>query len=703
MSVDAHPGHSRPTFRGPIPAARSCERTDRLSGASSLVGLSEDQIGWKHGPPGGEQRLAATTSAGIAFNRLSIAPAQKQHMYSIDSDEISPFEMERLAAIADYGLAADLQDLELEHIAALAGSLFGCEICLISIVDRHQQFFAARTGLNASCTSRESSFCAHALDRSSAMVVEDARQDPRFCQNALVLGPPYIRFYAGAPLRVAAGHVLGTLCIISSNPRTLDEAQVRHLEQLAQLVVGRLELRRSERRRSENEARLKRLAHYDQLTGLSNRVRFHDEGARLLHRSDSATVLLFDLDGFKDVNDVLGHAVGDQLLARVGVRLRDEIGPDHLLARLGGDEFALLMPDIGDPREAHHLATRLRQSFSCGFSVNDDDLHLHASIGIAVAPHHGTTVETLLVSADLALYCAKEQGGGGIAFFEPHLRHRADFQRQMQAELQHAFERGEFKVHYQPQVTLCDGKIVGVEALLRWDHPERGLLSPAQFLTDLDKMPLAADVGHWVLRTAIAQGAQWLAAGAPLRVAVNLFAAQLRLGNLGERVAAALSDHQLPAELLEIELTETIAIKNSAMVAATLGVLREQGISIALDDFGTGYASLSLLKELPVTRLKIDKSFVREVASAPCDAVVIDAVMRLADAFQLSVTVEGIETTEQQQCLVGLNCVEGQGYLYGRPMPAMELTETLASNLLKPSRHWSEDKSDFGYRRRISL
>jgi diguanylate cyclase (GGDEF)-like protein len=607
-------------------------------------------------------------------------------MLRIASLDTSAREAERLAAIADYELIGTPAEPEFDHIVELAASLFGVPISLISIVESEQQFFAARVGLGAASTARDISFCTHALERDDALIVEDARCDARFSENPLVLGPPYIRFYAGAPLRVASGHVLGTLCIISPEPRSFNPAHARQLESLAQLLVDRLELRRSERKHRANEERLLQLAHYDQLTGLPNRARFHDVAARRLGQDGTATVLLFDLDGFKDVNDVLGHSVGDRLLTSVGKRLQEETAPDHVLARLGGDEFALLVPGVGDPREAHRIATALRNSFRRGFSVDGEELQLDSSIGIAVAPHHGTTVEALLIAADLALYRAKEKGGGAIGFFEPHLRREVESRRNLQGELRQAFERAEFELLYQPQIDLAQRRIVGAEALLRWKHPQHGLLSPSQFLAVLDRMPLAAAVGHWVLRTAIEQAAQWRADGIPLRVGVNLFAAQFRSGNLPERIALKLADHKLPAKLLEIELTETVVVRNSSMVTAALVAIRQQGIGIALDDFGTGYASLSLLKELPVTRLKIDKSFVRDMAPGSCDAVVVDAILRLGETFRLDVIAEGIETAEQERWLTSAGCQEAQGYFYGKPMTAQELSRLVAVAPLNLSR-----------------
>ncbi|MFC3581880.1 putative bifunctional diguanylate cyclase/phosphodiesterase [Sphingomonas hylomeconis] len=586
-------------------------------------------------------------------------------------------ETERLAAIADYGLVGSSSDPEFDHIVELAASLFDVPTSLISIVEQDRQFFAARIGLEADATPRDMSFCAHTLDLDGAMVVPDASLDPRFAQNPLVLGPPYIRFYAGAPLTVASGHTLGTLCIISPEPRHLDAHHVRQLEGLAQVLVDRLELRRSDFQHQINERRLAQLAHVDQLTGLHNRTRFHELASGLIATTPISTVLLFDLDGFKDVNDVLGHATGDSLLAAVGDRLRSEAKDDYLLARLGGDEFALLIPGIGDPREAHRIAIDLRNAFRRIFIIDGEELQLDTSVGIAVSPHHGRTIEALLIAADLALYRAKSQGGGSVGFFEPHLRHTVETRQRLQGELRRAFEGGDFELLYQPQIDLVEQRIVGAEALLRWNHRDHGQLAPAQFLEVLERMPLAAAIGTWVLRTAIAQSAKWYERGMPIKVGVNLFPAQFKSGNLAERIANKLHDYKLPADLIEIELTETVAIKNSNMVISSLHSLRRIGVGIALDDFGTGYASLSLLKELPANRLKIDKSFVQNMEPGGSDAIIVDAIIRMGDSFKLDIIAEGVETVDQQERLIQAGCRAAQGYLYGKPMPAEQLTQLI--------------------------
>ncbi|MFV0625700.1 putative bifunctional diguanylate cyclase/phosphodiesterase [Sphingomonas sp. ac-8] len=586
-------------------------------------------------------------------------------------------EEARIAAVADYWSAGSDPDAEFDHVVQLAASLFGVATALVSLVGRDEQTFVARAGLDICGTSREVSFCAHALDRDDPMVIEDALLDPRFAANPLVLGAPHIRFYAGMPLRVTSGAVLGTLCLINPAPRTLDAHQRHLLASLAQIVVDRLELRRSQRRYRASEQRLSRLAHVDQLTGLANRAQLHERANEILARDGQAALLLFDLDGFKFVNDVFGHATGDRLLCAVADRLRSLLDERHLLARLGGDEFVILLIGVSDAREAYGIAEDLRRSFRKGFLVEDQDLQLETCVGLALAPYHGDNVETLLRHADLALYRAKEEGGAAVGYFEPHLRHSVEKRRGIQSELHQAFQRGEFELHYQPQVRLADGELIGAEALLRWRHPARGLLSPGEFLGILELMPLSARVGEWVLCEAIRQAAAWAAAGSPLRVAVNLSAAQFLSGSLADLVTEHLARFEVPAQLLELEMTERLAVKNVPSTAAILSAVRETGVGVALDDFGTGFASLSLLNDLPVSKLKIDRAFTAQLGVGVRSAALVEAILRLGRAFDLEVVAEGVETAEQAEWLRAAGCDEAQGYFYGRPMTAERLNDLL--------------------------
>ena len=574
----------------------------------------------------------------------------------------------RSAAIDEYGIGNSIPEADFDHIVELAKKLFGASAAMISIVASDVLHFKARAGLDACTLDPKIAFCAHALDRDTPLVIEDTWRDVRFRNNPLVLGAPHVRFYAGTPLKVASGQVLGTLCIIDPEPRSFSAHDSDLLQGLGQIVVDRIEVRRQKRQ-------LARQAHYDELTGLANRTQLHQRARDHLASDTPLAVLLFDLDGFKDVNDVFGHATGDALLHAVGERLTGFLEPDQLLARLGGDEFVVLAPGVADPRAAWAIADRLGSAFNSGYQADGEELRLDTCIGVALSPYHGDTIEKLICHADLALYRAKEKGGGAIAFYEPHLRREVENRQQLQHELRRALEQGEFELFYQPQVRLSDESMVGVEALLRWHHPELGLLTPGQFLPVLDMMPLAASVGEWALDTAFAQAARWAACGRPLRIGINLFASQFRSSSLPEQVAALLARHRVAPELIELELTENLAVRNMRGIAETLSALRQLGVGIALDHFGTSYASLNVLKEFPVTRLKVDKGFVAEIAACSDRSALVDSILSLGRAFQLPVIAEGIETQVQARWLGVKGCDEGQGWLYGKPMPAADLEQ----------------------------
>ena len=425
----------------------------------------------------------------------------------------------------------------------------------------------------------------------------------------------------------------------------------------------------TERRRSESE--LYRLAHYDHLTGLTNRSVILKRAAEEIDARHPAAALAIDLDGFKDINDTLGSEIGDEILKETARRLEACARPLDTVARLGGDEFVMLLPDIGDPIEAAAAAETARAALARPFVFEDHEVHVTASAGIALYPAHCETADELLTNADLALFQAKSEGRNCCRLYAPHLRHAAQARRTYDVELRRAAANGEFCLFYQPQVMLEDGALTGAEALIRWQHPERGLIAPGAFIPQLEGSILAATIGDWVLDTACAQAAEWRAAGTQdFRMGVNLFGAQFRADNLVKRVEEALTRHRLPPGALELEITETIILDNDEAVLPPLRALREMGVGIAFDDYGTGYASLSLLKRYPVTRLKIDQSFVRTMCESTADAAISEAIVTLARSFGLEVIAEGIERTAQRDALKRIGCAEGQGFLFGRPMPA---------------------------------
>ncbi|WP_276120888.1 putative bifunctional diguanylate cyclase/phosphodiesterase [Pararhizobium qamdonense] len=431
--------------------------------------------------------------------------------------------------------------------------------------------------------------------------------------------------------------------------------------------------------RRERDARLLRMANQDTLTGLSNRHRFENLLQEELSENKTATVALIDLDGFKDVNDSLGHAVGDALLQAVAVRLPSVLSADVTVARFGGDEFAILLPGNLQPDEAMTAIGAVLSGFEAPFDVGGHVFQLAATIGVALAPLHGTDAEELLASADFALYRAKKAGGSKMLMFEPDMRNDSLARRATQDELLRALKNSELVLYYQPQVSLDDGHILGVEALIRWQHPQHGLLYPGDFLPALESSALALPVGWWVLREACRQAAQWRASGLPpIKVSVNLFAAQYRASTLVQHVTSALSDHNLPPSALGLEVTETIALLNDDNAFEAVHHLRDLGVGIAFDDFGTGFASLSSLQRFPLTTLKIDRAFISEMTENPHDAAITRAMLMMSNELGLETIAEGIETEEQEISLRRLGCQAGQGYRYGKALPPEQTAVLLA-------------------------
>lgn len=420
---------------------------------------------------------------------------------------------------------------------------------------------------------------------------------------------------------------------------------------------------------------LHRLAGTDMLTGVANRTRFYRNTELAAVSASGAAVVIIDLDGFKDVNDTLGHAVGDGILREIARRLSALARPDDTIARIGADEFAMLLPGVTDIPDARRLADAAAATIAEPMVIGGFDVRVTASCGIALTPQHAHEALSLISNADLALSRAKHHGPGQTFVFVDALRMEAVARRVYNIELHRAVNDGEFVLFYQPQVDFTDGSLTGAEALLRWQHPQRGLLSPAAFLPALERGPLAATVGAWVLDEACAQAAFWRRHGAPgFRIGVNLFGLQFRIGSIVDEVMAVLDRHGLPPHALELEVTESIVLDDEVVLDA-LQRLHDHGVGIAFDDFGTGYASISLLRRYPLSRIKIDRSFVQAMMESERDASVVRALVDMTRGFNLHTTAEGVETPQQRDHLRQLGCDEGQGYLFGAPMPARNFGE----------------------------
>jgi diguanylate cyclase (GGDEF)-like protein len=425
------------------------------------------------------------------------------------------------------------------------------------------------------------------------------------------------------------------------------------------------------------------LAQHDSLTDLPNRVLLTDrltQSICLAERSGHKVGLLFlDLDGFKHINDCLGHTVGDRLLRTVAQCLRLCVRSSDTVSRLGGDEFVIMLSQISHARDAAYIADKVLQAIREPRHLGEHDLHLTASIGIVSYPDDGANAEMLLRNADFAMYQAKDAGRDNYQFFKPELNLRALERQSLQGSLRQALQHQEFVLHYQPKLSLQTGAIRGVEALIRWRHPQTGLMPPAQFIPVAEESGLIVPIGRWVLREACRQARAWQDAGiAPLTVAVNISSVELRAKGFIAGLRASLTETGLDPDRLELELTETFLMQDSLATAAVLEAIRNLGVRLALDDFGTGFSCLSYLKRFPIDTLKIDRSFVRDLATDADNAGIVKAVINMGKSLHMRVVAEGVETREQLLFLQEHSCSDGQGYYFAHPMPPGELTQLMA-------------------------
>jgi len=459
--------------------------------------------------------------------------------------------------------------------------------------------------------------------------------------------------------------------------RELDE---RISQRTARLEAINGKLKEEISRREASESRSHYLAYHDPLTGLGNRLLFReflDQYLEEFHDTDTPIGVLFvDLDGFKNVNDMLGHSAGDELLRQIASILRDHVSDHDCVARLGGDEFAILQIGEAQPDGAARLANRLIEVTGRPFLVNDREVHVGASIGVVVDPRCTSNVESLLKAADLAMYRAKASGRGTYRLFDPQMEAEVVARQRLEQDLRLALRRGEFTLHYQPLVDLKTGRIVSFEALLRWEHPEAGLVMPGHFISVAEEIGLIASMGDWALRQACRQAAAW---PSNVSVAVNLSPIQFLRGNIVASVVDALTASGLAPERLELEITESVMLEQSSRNAGILRQLRELGVRIAMDDFGTGYSSLGYLRNFRFDKIKIDQSFIRNMVSDEGDKAIVRIVLALGDSFNIRTTAEGVETMSQALALMEEGCTEAQGELFSMPVPYESTFKLLAS------------------------
>lgn len=461
------------------------------------------------------------------------------------------------------------------------------------------------------------------------------------------------------------------------------EALIRR--RTGELVKSNIELKRTEEQLRRNELSLHHLAHHDPLTSLPNRLLLVDRLNQSINKAERAemglALMFIDVDNFKEINDSLGHSVGDELLQAVALRLNKSIRKEDTAARLGGDEFTIILEELDDEKYVSSVAEKLIQIFKQPFKLTDREITITLSIGISLFPQHGIDTETLLRNADTAMYRTKSEGRNGFRIYSQDLTERAVERLVMETDLRHALAKDQFVIHFQPQVCMNSGKVVGVEALLRWMHPREGLLYPNRFIALAEEMGLIDEIGLWVIQSCCQSLVKWKALGHDdLHIAINISGRQLMDEGFARTVRDVIKETGCNAGSVELEITEGYLIRHPEKTALQCNELRQIGVQMAIDDFGTGYSSLTYLKQFPISKLKIDYSFVRDILDDPNDQAITRAIIALGKSLDLTVIAEGVENERQKKFLQAENCELAQGYYFARPMSE----ESLLQYLQKP-------------------
>ena len=585
----------------------------------------------------------------------------------------------------------------LERVTRVAAATLGVPATVVALLGDDRRAFTGGPAV-ATWLARDpgallrSGLSARLMDTRGPVAVTDARAEPMetVAAAARELG---VAGFLGMYLLSADGQTAALFCALDVAPRDWSTVEVGLFGEVAASALTELELQRRLVDAARIERQLRHDALHDRLTGLPNRTFLVERLKLALERSrrnrhESFALLFLDLDNFKAVNDSYGHHAGDELLAEVGRRFSSCLRSADMLARLGGDEFALLLESVVEASDAARVAGRLQESLSAPVSVGELEVFASASIGIALPGGPDETPQRLLRSADTAMYRAKEQGRARFEVFDANMHAVAVRRLTLETELRRALERGQLALHYQPVVKLQTGRISAVEALLRWTHPERGAVSPGEFIPVAEKSGLIVDIGAWVLAEACAQLQRWTSAhdkAAPDAMCVNLSVKQLVRADLAARVQETLGSVGLPPQRLKLEITESMMIDDVDAAMRGISALKALGTHILIDDFGTGYSSLSYLARLAPDGIKVDRSFVGEMSKGEGGVALVRGIVALIRGLGLDSIAEGVETVEQRQALEQMGCVYAQGYLLARPMPAAALEALLASTVERPA------------------
>ena len=609
-------------------------------------------------------------------------------------------EARRLAALHATRLLGSQPEQSFDRITRMATRLLKMPMATVSLIDKDIQWFKSRCGIDASQTSRDVSFCAHAILDHEPMVIPDARLDPRFADNPMVLGAPHVRFYAGVQLYSIDRMPLGTLCVLDRVPRKLADDELDVLRDLARLVEQLIHHRQlasaaqslhahvhiasgaGDAELSAAASQVEFLLTHDVLTGLANRqslVRAIGDSLAAWKKDRVQTlVATLNLDKFKRLNELLGHHAGDKALVAITWTLQNLLRPGDVLARAGNDEFVLLLPGLGDDSIARDRLRQLMQAVNREFRTPGGTIPLTCSVGYAIFPEDGEDGDVLLNRAAMATRRAKEFGGGQIQRFSGELNQAVERKMTLETQLRRALANDELHLVYQPKVALRGGAVAGLEVLLRWRHPQHGTISPVEFIPIAEDSGLIVPIGEWVLRKAVAQSCAWRAAGLPqVPIAVNLSARQFLHTDIVGTVGAVMREARLPPGVLELELTESMSIGDPQRSAALMRELRELGLTLSIDDFGTGYSSLSYLKRLPVDKLKIDRSFVLDVDQSSESLAMVKAIIAMAHSLHMEVIAEGVDGIGQLEALRAAGCDQIQGYYFSQPLDAAACADYL--------------------------